>query len=128
MALMYIAGYVARHDNDVDDTMDCMEKYGEYLREINRGGLKLPGDTVSYWVFYSYIMFLHLKNSVCRVSLCNIMMIISDFYCLENIERKHGQILGNIFFNNYSNLFTPRSSKESKMKVIKLSDYKLLII
>ena len=65
-------------------------------------------------------------NSVCCRSLCNALMVISDIYTL-NIERKHGRILSNILLNNYSHMFTPRSSKECKQKVLNSQlNYKIL--
>ena len=79
MALVYIAGYVTRNDH-VDDTKYYVEEFGEYTEELNRGGLTMSRDDICQWVFYSYMLFHHIKESVCRISLCNALMTISDFY------------------------------------------------
>lgn len=122
MALVYIAGYVIRKDSPiVEDTKFYVEQFGNYTEELSRGGLTLPGDVICQWVFYSYIIFHHINHSVCRTSLCNVLMMIADFYRLDTIERKHGRIISNILFNNYCYLYSPKSSKEPKLKVLKLS-------
>ena len=99
MALVYIAGYVCRND-DVDDSRYYVQEYGDYINELNRGGLSIPGVNMCQWVFYSYALFNHISNSVCRTSLCNVLMMVSEFYSLDKIEKKHGRILSKFFFNN----------------------------
>ena len=42
MALVYIAGYVTRKSSTTDDTDICVEEYGAYFKELNRGGLTFP--------------------------------------------------------------------------------------
>ena len=39
MSLVYIAGYITRNDPPFDDTLFCFKNYGDYLKELNRGGL-----------------------------------------------------------------------------------------
>ena len=45
-ALVYIAGYVVRHQkyDDDDDTREYYHQHGTYLKNLNRGGLCIPGD------------------------------------------------------------------------------------
>lgn len=120
-ALIYIAGYVIRKDvNIVEDSTNYFDKYGKLTAELNRGGLCVPGDAVCQWVIFCYIMFNNVSSNVCRLSLCNLMMLISETYGF-NMERVHGNILANIFLNNYCYLYTPVSDKEPKQKVLKLS-------
>ena len=119
MALVYIAGYVTRNDH-VDDTKYYVVEFGEFTEELNRGRLIMPGDNICQCFFYSYMLFHHIKESVCRISLCNALVTISDFYGFINIEKKHGRIMCNILFNCH--LYSPRSSKEPKLKVLKLSN------
>ena len=33
-------------------------KFGCYLQEINRGGFKMPGNSIFQWVIYFYVKFL----------------------------------------------------------------------
>ena len=74
------------------------------------------------WVIFSYILLHDVASDVCRTSLINVLMIISDFCGLSHIERRHGKTLSNILLNNLCNMYTPRSSKEPKLKIIKLSN------
>ena len=96
------------------------EKYGCYLNDLNRGGLTKPGDSVSQWVIYSYIVFHTVAEHTCRKSLCNVLMVVSELYSL-NMDRKHAFTLPNILFKNHCNLHNPTSGKEPKQKILKLS-------
>ena len=93
--LVYIAGYVVRIDEDTPGTQYYYSEYGDYTAEINRGGLKIPADNVCQWSIFSYIVFHEIVNKVCRKSLCNVLMLLSEFYEL-NMDKKHGNILANI--------------------------------
>nr|XP_047141281.1 uncharacterized protein LOC124816223 [Hydra vulgaris] len=50
MSLVYIAGYVSRNDDLLNEnelltrTMFYFEKFGQYLKSVDRGGLKVPFD------------------------------------------------------------------------------------
>ena len=72
--LTYIAGYIVRKDDDTDDSHFYYDKYGRFTDELNRGGLRIPGDSVCQWVFFSYSLFYSVASSVCRTSLCNLLM------------------------------------------------------
>ena len=39
-----------------------------FLKTTDRGGLKIPGDKVCQWTFYSYIVFHEVVNDTCRTS------------------------------------------------------------
>ena len=121
MTLVYIAGYVVRKSPVNDDTNRYLEEFGGYLKQLNRGGLTLPGDTICQWVVYSYILYHQINSHVCRTSLCNALMMIVDFYRFTGIKKQHGRILSNII-NNYYHLYSPKSSKEPELKVLKLSN------
>ena len=41
--------YVIRHDPLTEDTSDYYEKYESFSKEINRGGLRIPGDSACTW-------------------------------------------------------------------------------
>ena len=117
-------------------------EYGAYLNELSRGSLTFPGDGVCQWVIYSYILLDEINSSICRKRLCNerrrfkqelpytnknflyknslnVLMIITDFYGIQNIEKQHSR---NILVKNYCHLYSPRSSKKSKLKLLKLSN------
>ena len=96
MTSVYISGYVARKDSDYDDTFLYLEQYGKYTEVLNRGGLMLPGDNVCQWVIFSYILFHEISDFVCRKSLSNVLVTVSDFYSLSNIEKRHANTLSNI--------------------------------
>ena len=80
----------------------------------------VPTDKACQWTFFCFIIFNSIKDKVCRKSLANIMMMISDAHAFE-MNRSHANILSNIFFKNYCIEVTPRSSKEPKKKVLKFS-------
>jgi hypothetical protein len=128
-SLVYIAGYVAHKAGvNKEDTTSYYEQYGSYLDRLNRGGLTKPGDELTQWVFFCYILFAYLdtKTNVCRNSLSRYFNLIHDFYffgctCNNSFKAKMSSILSNIFLNNFSKLVTPRSGKEPAQKVLKLS-------
>ena len=97
MALVYIAGYVVRNDDDaVDDTHFYFEKYGSFTNEMNRGGLTIPGDSACQLVIYSYVMFHQVVDYSSRTYLCNVLMVVSELYKF-NMNRSHAFILSNIY-------------------------------
>ena len=111
-ALVYIAGYVDRKNETTDDTYVYFNKYGLYLRNINRGGLKIPGDCVVQWATFCYSMFFGVSENCCLAFLMKIFTQISDKY---HFNRSSGdaKILANILLNNYSKW-------KRDLKVIKL--------
>ena len=129
MSLVHMAGYVTRKDDKLSEeelfnaTTFYYNEYGDFTRKLDRGGLNVPTDNICQWVFFSYILFNSVKNLTCRKSLSHILMLISSTYEFH-IQKHHANILSNIFFKNYCIESTPRSSKEAKQKVIKLSDEK----
>ena len=125
MNLCHIAGYITRHDDISEEelfgaTTFYHQKYGKYTDTLDRGGLNIPIDSTVQWVFFSHIMFNCVKDSVCRKSLINIMVMISDIHTF-NIKRKHALRLSNIFFNNHSKKMKPQTGKEARLKVIKMN-------
>ena len=121
MSLVYISGYICRQDDDNDDdTYFIYEKFGDFVRDINRGGLKIPGDMICQWTIYSYIIFHEVVKETCCTSLCNLLIMIAEYYGL-NINKKHGRIMANILFKNYCVLYSPHSDREPNQKVLKLS-------
>ena len=108
--LVYISGYIIRKDfpanvTNADDTYEYYDKFSGYTKELNRGGLVIPYDAMCQFVFFAYILFHEIMNKVCKKSLCNALMVISDCYTL-NVDRKHGTILSNILLNNYTHVYT----------------------
>ena len=119
MALIYIAGYIVRNDPETDDSYTYFDKYGSFTEDLNRGGLKIPGDSVCQWTFFSYIMFKVVVDNVCRKSLANILVLISEMH-MFNMSKYHSYTMANILFNNHCHLYSPRSSKEPNQKLLKL--------
>ena len=71
--------------------------------------------------FFAYLMFNAVKSHVCRKSLGTIFMDISNTFGF-GMKSHHSRILSNILFNNHCKLMNPRSTKETKLKVLKLSE------
>ena len=124
MTPLYIAGYVVRINYDeeklLEHTAFYYEKFGKYIKSLDRGGLKIPSDTTCQWVLFSFILFHTVKEKVCRKSLSRIFMLVSEFYFFD-MAQKHCNTLANIYLNNYCASMTPRSGKEPAMKILKLS-------
>lgn len=121
-ALVYIAGYVFRHDDEdpEEDSHVYFETYGDYTAGLDRGGLHIPNDSQCQWTIYSYMIFQLVVNSVCRNSLSQLFEHISVRYSFH-ASLKHACILSNILFNNFCASVNVRSDKETKLKVLKLS-------
>ena len=62
-----------------------------------------------------------MKEKVCRKSLSAIFQDVSDKFNFD-MTMSHGVILANVFFKNLCAAETPRNSKESKQKIIKLAN------
>ena len=126
MSLVHIAGYVTRRDHLTekqlfDTTTSYYQKYGDYTKSMDRGGLNVPSDSACQWSIFCFILFESVKDKVCRKSLANLFMVVSQMHTF-NMDRHHANVLSNIFFKNYCNNSNPRSTKESKQKVLKLSN------
>ena len=54
MALVYVAGYITRNDNQPSEceTHFHYEKYGKYTNLTDRGKLKVPSDHTCQWLFF----------------------------------------------------------------------------
>ena len=121
-ALVYIAGYISRKDDEeCEDTQYYYKQYGSFTDELNRGKLKLPGDSICQWTFFSYVIFHMVAGETCRKSLSNLLMLISELHNF-NLTRRHASIMSNILFNNHCHLYSPRSEKEPKQKILKLME------
>ena len=121
-ALVYIAGYVQKSDEDQpDDTFHYYRKFGAYTDTISRGGLKMPTDSACQWVMFSYTLFSVVKDDVGRHSLINLLMDISTHYGFE-MNQIHCRRLSNILINNFCKEMTPRSGKEPAFKVLTLRE------
>ena len=120
MALVYVAGYVHRNEGCLDDTHNIYSQYGSYFDSLNLGNLVVPGDCVFKWSFFCYIMFYEIARKTCINFFSKIFLLISYFYQFA-VSRRQCRTLCNIFFNNYSALYSPRSEKEPRQKILKLS-------
>ena len=127
MSLVYIAGYITRNNPELSE-MDMLiqttfyhQKYGNYLNSLDRGQLNIPSDCACQWTLFCYIIFNSVKDKVCRMSLCNIFMAITEFFHSFNMQKHHGRILSNVLLNNFCSSVTPLSNKEPSLKTIKLA-------
>ena len=124
--MVHIAGYVTRKDpapteeEMLDVTTFYHQKYGGYVDDYDRGQLNIPTDKAAQWSLFCEIIFESVKNYVCQSSLTAIFDQVSKHY-LFDMTTRHSRILANIMLNRYCRESTPRSGKETKQKVIKLS-------
>lgn len=125
--LVYIAGYVTRRDmvlseeELLEQTSFYYQKYGQYTDSLDRGGLKVPSDRACQWTIFCFLVFGVVKNSVCRTSFTKIAMTLSETFDFE-MNKKHARTLSNVLINNYCTAATPRSTKETSLKRLKLSN------
>ncbi|GFO14770.1 group XV phospholipase a2 [Plakobranchus ocellatus] len=119
-SLVYIAGYVIRKDKEeVEDSCSYFEKFGAFTLSLSRGGLFQAGDSVCQWTIFCYMMFQSVWEKVCRNSLNEIFIEISQNYGFK-MDKHHCFALSNILFNNLCNITNLPSDKEPKQKVLKL--------
>ena len=83
MTLIYLAGYVGRNDDEIHDACFYYGIYGNYLKDMHRGELKIFGDTICQLTIYGYIIFHEVVDLSCRSSFCNILMLISEMYYFD---------------------------------------------
>ena len=126
MTLVHIAGYVTRKDPApseeelLDVTTFYYKEFGGYTSSLDRGQLNVPTDRAVQWSIFCTILFNSLKNNVCRNSLMKIFSSVSEHYRFE-MKEHHSRILSNILIKNFCRESTPQTSKETKLKVLKLS-------
>ena len=125
MALIYISGYTTRNIMSYQKMSFWKRplfttKNMDNTDLIDRGGLNIFSDNTCQWVIHSFLIFNTIKGLVCRTSLSNILIMVSEFYNFE-MQRHHRNILSNIFLNNLCQLQTPRSNKKPAQKILKLS-------
>ena len=122
-SLCYIAGYVVRHqkyDDDDDDTYVYYRQHGTYLKNLNRGGLCIPGDRVVQWVIFCYLLFHAIDDNCCINFLMKVFGQISDQFAFS-MTKKHCRCLGSTFLKNSVMLKSPLSQKETSLRVLKFS-------
>ena len=102
------------------------KKYTDYFGAVNRGELTVPTDTTVQWTVFCSIYFTNSIENTINVNLCGKFLeeqfnFIASKYELQ-INRRQCRALANILLKNYSVFLTPRSSKEVKLKELKLSE------
>ena len=130
LSLVYIAGYIERYcdeeEDDEDDTTMYYQKYSDYFDALNRGELITPTDTTVQWTVFCSIFFADSIENTINVNLCGKFLeeqfnFIASKYEFR-INRRQCRALANILLKNYSVFITPRSSKEVKLKELKLNE------
>ena len=124
MTLVYIAGYVVRHDDIDSSSVSYYEQYRAYFDSVNRGGLRVPNDDIVQWAAFCFILF----NTISKGDLCRNFVMTCFQYVGEKydfcVTEKNCRTLANIFLKNMALFQTPRSSKEEKLKVLELAHEK----
>ena len=123
MSLVYIAGYICRGTEIIDDTYIYYAKYGEFTNDLSRGGLKIPPDYICQWVILCFCLFINLERQIpiCKSSVTDFFYYIAVYYSFEGISVPFCRTLANIIINNMTTLLTPFSTKEPRVKVQKLN-------
>ena len=114
--LIYIAGYITRKDLETqEDTFLYYEKYGSYIKQLDRGGLKHASD---FWVILSSILFDSVRDYICQKSLTEIFYYISKSFRFIKTSC-HWKTLTNILINNYCKEINYNVQKGTSTKSIK---------
>ena len=103
-----------------NDSLFYYRKFGKYFDALNRGSLTLPQDCLVQWCIFCVIFFLQVLDAGSRKFFVGMFFLISERYNFC-VLKKHCAILSNILLKNYSVFCTPRNSKESGLKILKLS-------
>ena len=59
----------------------------------------------------SYSIFHDLVDDFCRTNLCNLLIMISEYYKLD-MERNNGNAMTNILFKSHSYFYAPRTERK----------------
>ena len=123
LSLVYIAGYVEHRGTREYDTMFYYNKYSDYFDALDRGNLEKPTDSIVQWTVFCYIFVsqtIERERDMCGKFLADQFASIAEKYEFE-VNRIQCRSLANIWLKKYSVMSTPRSSKEVKLKEIKLN-------
>ena len=120
LSINHIADIVERKSKgEESDTKEYFKRYSDYFDALNRGQLCEPGDNVTQWTIFCFILFTQLSEDLCRTFVVNQFVDVAEKYCLT-ITVPQCRVLANILLNNYSVLKTPASTKEARLKELKL--------
>ena len=120
LSLIYIAGCVERkHQGETADTTEYYERHSAYLDALDRGELCVPGDNIAQWTIYCFVLFIQFSEDLCRKFVIAQFTDIAEKYCFD-VTPSQCRVLANIFMNNYSILKSPDSTKEARLKELKL--------
>ena len=113
MALVYIAGYITRNDNQPSEceTHFYYEKYGKYTNLTDHGKLKVPSNHTCQWLFFCFILFHTIKEKVCYKSLSNIFMLLFEFHFFQYGEKACFYFCKNSFEKFFANMAHPDQKK-----------------
>ena len=96
-----------------------IERHSAYLDALDRGELCVPGDNIAQWTIYCFVLFIQFSEDLCRKFVIAHFTDIAEKYCFD-VTPSQCRVLANIFMNNYSILKSPDSTKEARLKELKL--------
>jgi hypothetical protein len=124
--LTYIAGYICLKMQKLHEYLQCNDtyemylKYGEFTDNFSRGKLKEPSDSLVYFVFYCYYIFIMYANSLCKKAYIEIFFNCNQYYNLIQCNvRKIATILTNIFLNNLCKRIADKNDDRSELLIKK---------
>ena len=98
-------------------------KYPEYFDALNRGNLTKPCDSLVQFTLFTFILVAQMverSRDMCGKFLSDQFSKIAEKFEFR-VSRLQCHSLANTWLKNYSVMTTPRSSKEVKLKELKLS-------
>jgi len=123
----YVAGYLCHKFS----SLPCIQKENidpeeggsfEFIHHLNRGGLKIPGETVVTFVILCHHVFDHLQTNGkhCRNYIIQCFEVVDDMFDTNINNTDVFRTLANILMNNYSHSVAVEQSDKSK--AMKLSN------
>ena len=119
LSIIYIAGCIEKKARgEESDTKEYFKRYSSYFDALNRGQLCEPGDNVTQWTIFCFILFKQLSEDFFRTFVVKQFKDVAEKYCFT-ITKPQCRVLANILLNNYSVLKTPASTKAACLKELK---------
>ena len=66
VGLVYIAGYIVRKVEKQEEAKLCYGEFGDYIAEINHGGLKMTMFVSGLFSLIYYFMKLLVNSAMCK--------------------------------------------------------------
>jgi hypothetical protein len=146
--IVYVAGYVSKQccidysDDDICSEYNDLNKafvsananlpltqfdqFNQFFVNVNRGGLKVPDDSLVYFIYFMYIVavtYFERGRIPCHTAMKLYCERICDMYAFveESYQPAVFRVVCNILLNNFAHAVEPQKGRRSALKLAKLS-------